>query len=111
MTILKEEIMIRIRFIYLIRQAANSVLVKLAVIASLLGLVSLWVSVKNIYHNAPALSDLTGFLGYSTNAFLHTGLAVKVTVIALLYLGWLLGLDILKNNRRLISKIRLIKYQ
>ncbi len=108
MVTLKTETMTRVHCVYLMRCLAKSTLAKLALATGLLGLASFWVSLKNVYHNAPALSNPTGFLGYSTGAFIHTELIVKVMMITLLYLGWILGLDILKNNWRLISKIRLI---
>lgn len=110
MLTLKEETMLRIRFIYLARAAAGSVLVKLAIIAGLLGLVSWWVSIKSVFHNAPNLSNLAGFWGYGANAFLHTELAVKITLIALFCLAWLLVRDILRNNWRFSDKTGMIKY-
>ena len=99
----------RIRFICLARGAASSVLVKLTIIAGLLAGMSFLISVKNVFHNAPALSDPTGLWGYGTNAFFHTGMTVKLAVIALVYLGGLLGRDVLRNNWRALGKIRLIK--
>ncbi len=79
--ILKEQIMMRVRFIYGVKSLPRVFIPKLALLASLVAVAGFFVSVPNVLHNMPSLFEIGNFTRFVVTAFLNTKLAIQVMSI------------------------------
>src|SRR3989344_5633938 len=77
-SILKDQIMMRVRFVYGVKSLPRVFIPKLAVLASLVAIAGFFVSVPNVIHNMPSLFEIGDFVRFLTAAFINTKLAIQL---------------------------------
>ena len=97
--ILKEQIMMRVRFIYGVRALPRVFVPKLAVLASLVAVAGFFVSVPNVLHNMPSLFEIGNFTRFVVSAFLNTKLAIQIVSLGSLAVTLFMLRDIAKVFR------------
>ena len=75
---LKQQIMMRVRFVYGVKSLPRVFIPKLAVLASLLAVAGFFVSVPNVLQNMPSLFEIGDFVRFIIAAFLNTKLAIQL---------------------------------
>lgn len=82
---LKQRIMRRVYFIYLLRKALSPKAVKLYIIALVafeLSPFSPFISIEHVIANMPRFSDVPALLNFNLTAFLHTNLFIQMSLLA-----------------------------
>jgi hypothetical protein len=84
--ILKNDIMMRVRFIYGIKSLSRVFVPKLALLASLVAIAGFFVSFPNVFRNMPSILEITRFADFVISAFVHTKLFVQAVSLGTLVL-------------------------
>jgi len=79
---IKKNIMLRVRFIHLIKRVAQPLAVKTVLFAAALYFVGRLVFVAKVFENAPAALDLQAFTAFFARAFLNTEFMVQAMLLA-----------------------------
>src|SRR3989338_5616030 len=94
--ILKNEIMMRVRFVYGVRALPRVFVPKLALLASLVAVAGFFVSMPHVLRNMPSLFEIGKFMEFIAAAFLNTNLIVQAVMLGTLVLLGLMVRDIAK---------------
>lgn len=103
--ILKENVMKRVRFIYMAKRVATPLVAKFAVLTGLVSFASLFVSMPHVLQNMPSLFEVERVTRFFTAAFLNTKLAIQVialgTIVVTCYMLRDISLVFRLGNRRI----------
>jgi hypothetical protein len=94
--ILKNQIMMRVRFIYGVKSLSRVFVPKLALLASLVAIAGFFVSFPNVFRNMPSLLEITRFADFAMSAFVHTKLFVQAVSLGTLVLVAYMVRDIIQ---------------
>ena len=98
-TILKETILMRVRFIHTVKNVGALFVAKLALFSGLVALAGFFVSVPHVLQNMPSLFEIKSFTQFAMMAFLNTKTAIQaITLGTLTLLLWMVG-DLIKIFR------------
>lgn len=97
--ILKNEIMMRVRFVYGVRALPRVFVPKLALLASLVAVAGFFVSMPHVFANMPSLFDIQNFAQFFVSAFLNTKLTIQLVSLGTLVVLGLMVRDIMKVFR------------
>ncbi|MCW9054859.1 MAG: hypothetical protein OQJ98_02675 [Candidatus Pacebacteria bacterium] len=93
----EQKIMARVRRIYYLKKVVNPLMLKLYGVGVLsIGVVSL-VSVRNVFMNMPALTDVGSMYNFTTTALMHTEVTVQFVFGTLIVLAVLIVRDAARN--------------
>jgi len=98
-SILREQIMMRVRFVYGVRALPRVFMPKLAILASLVAVAGFFVSFPNVLHNMPSLFEIGDFSRFIVAAFLNTKLAIQVVSLGSFAVAIFIVRDITKVFR------------
>ncbi|MDO8483155.1 MAG: hypothetical protein Q7S86_05055 [bacterium] len=98
-SILKDQIMMRVRFVYGVKSLPRVFIPKLAVLASLVAVAGFFVSVPNVLQNMPSLFEIQSFANFFMAAFLNTKLSIQVVSLGTLIIIGLMVRDMMKVFR------------
>lgn len=97
--ILKNEIMMRVRFVYGVRSLPRVFIPKLALLASLVAVAGFFVSMPHVFANMPSLFDIQNFSQFFVTAFLNTKLTIQLVSFGTLIILGLMVRDIMRVFR------------
>lgn len=80
--ILIQEIMWRVRFIYGVKSLPRVLMPKVALLAVLFALMSVFVSMPHVIANMPSFFDVEQFFRFVTAAFVNTKLVIQGALLA-----------------------------
>ncbi|KKU68142.1 MAG: hypothetical protein UX89_C0007G0038 [Parcubacteria group bacterium GW2011_GWA2_47_16] len=98
-SILKDQIMMRVRFVYGVKSLPRVFIPKLAVLASLVAIAGFFVSVPNVIHNMPSLFEIGDFVRFLTAAFINTKFYIQAVSLGTIIIAGLMLRDIMKVFR------------
>ena len=102
---LKKEIMLRVRFVHLVKRALQPFAIKMVVAVAALFAVGRMVFVAKVFENAPSVSQVSEFSTFFVRAFTHTEFAVQAVILAITIAVVLALRDVAKT----ISMVRELK--
>ncbi|MSU55327.1 MAG: hypothetical protein EXS46_02185 [Candidatus Taylorbacteria bacterium] len=82
--VLKNKIMMRVRFIYGLKSLPRVFVPKLAVLMSLVAVSSFFVSMPHVLQNMPSLFEIQNFTYFIVSALLNTKLAIQIAFLGTL---------------------------
>ncbi len=94
--ILKEKIMLRVRFIHNVKAVGRLLLARVALLATLVAAAGFFVSIPNVLKNMPSILDVSNVARFSLTAFLNTKLAIQIIAIGTIVLLFYIARDIVK---------------
>lgn len=97
--ILKENIMMRVRFIYGVKSLPRVFVPKLALLATLVAMAGFFISVPNVLHNMPSLFEVGNLIRFFVVAFLNTKIAIQVIGFGTLAVVFFLVRDVTRALR------------
>jgi hypothetical protein len=98
-SILKDQIMMRVRFVYGVKSLPRVFIPKLALLASLVAIAGFFVSVPNVLQNMPSLFEIQSFANFFMAAFLNTKITIQAVSLGTLLIVALMVRDIAKVFR------------
>ena len=105
--ILKNEIMMRVRFVYGVKSLPRVFVPKLALLASLVAVAGFFASMPHVLRNMPSLFEVGNFTRFVVSAFLNTKLAIQIIGLGSLAVSVFMVRDIAKvfrtGNLRAVS--------
>lgn len=97
--ILKQEIMMRVRFIYGVKALPGVFIPKLALLASMVAVTGFFVSMPNVLSNMPNILDIGNFMNFLMSAFVNTKLAVQMACMVATVVSLFMLRDVVKTFR------------
>ena len=97
--ILKQQIMMRVRFVYGVKSLPRVFIPKLALLASLVAVAGFFVSVPNVLHNMPNLFEVENFARFFVTAFLNTKIAIQAISLGTVAVMFLMVRDLTRTLR------------
>jgi len=102
---LKNEVMLRVRFIHLMKRAIQPFALKAMVAVAALFAVGRMVFVAKVFENAPSISEVSEFSAFFFRAFTNTEFAVQAVILAVT----IAGVWAIRDIARTVSMVRELK--
>ncbi len=95
---LKKKIMRRVYLTYFLRKVFNPLAIKVYLLASFIGFITVQVSLANVFANMPSVVNIGALYRFSVSAFLNTEFAVQLLSVGVLVAIFLLLKDIVNTH-------------
>lgn len=97
--VLKNNIMMRVRFVYGMKALPRVFLPKIALLSAMLATGGFFVSLPNVLKNMPSLLEMPKFLTFASSAFLNTRFAVQIVAVGSIIVLFYMLRDIVNTLR------------